>query len=153
MSKISRQLRRLMEAQQKAPGAPKPRELVSLIRSEIVAFRGPLPPPEVLQRYEEICPGSAQMIMRNFDEQGQHRRKIEERVITDKGAAAKRGQWMGFVVVLTAIAVGAVFIWNGKPTEGLATIITAVGGIASVFVVGRAFEYFERKRKETPPSN
>jgi uncharacterized membrane protein len=94
--------------------------------------------------------GSAKIIITNFDEQSHHRRAMEAKVISDKGNAMKRGQWMAFGLSLIVICAGAWLIWTGKTHEGISTITRAAAALALVFIAGRAFEFAERRGKAPP---
>lgn len=41
-------------------------------------FQGPTPPPEVLERYDALVPGTAQRLFNLAVEESQHRRKLED---------------------------------------------------------------------------
>ena len=47
------------------------------IELRAAAWSGPLPPPEALDRYEKILPGSAKIIFAAFEKQNAHRLEIE----------------------------------------------------------------------------
>ena len=47
------------------------------IERRAAAWSGPLPPPEALDRYEKILPGSAKIIFAAFEKQNAHRLEIE----------------------------------------------------------------------------
>lgn len=95
-------------------------------------FVGPIPPPSVLQEYENIRPGFADRIVTQFEEQGRHRRGIEKKIVNHNILSATVGQITGFLVFLAAIGGGAFLLYLDKPVGGLATIISAVGSAAWV---------------------
>ena len=51
------------------------------------AWVGPLPPPEILRRLEDIIPGAAERILRMSELQEQHQHRMEETVINIQRAA------------------------------------------------------------------
>lgn len=52
-----------------------------IVERRSVTFCGPLPPPEILQQYNEILPGAANRIITMAEEQSSHRRILESKVI------------------------------------------------------------------------
>ena len=50
--------------------------ILSIIRQS--SFSGPLPPPQILEKYESIVPGSADRIIGMAEKQSEHRRSIEK---------------------------------------------------------------------------
>lgn len=86
-------------------------------------FSGPLPPPEVLARYNEALPGGAERIVTLAEEQASHRRRMEA-----------RGQVLLFAVVLVALIGGIGLIALGDNAAGLVPVIAAIGGLGSLFV-------------------
>lgn len=89
-------------------------------------YSGELPHPELLARFDEIVPGSAQMIFEEMQSNGSHRRAVEKRV-------SQVNVWtFGFSVVATHLAeiamlgFGAALIWTERPWWGLAVLIGQV---------------------------
>jgi uncharacterized membrane protein len=87
---------------------------------------GPLPPPAVLQGYENIKAGYADRIIGWAEEQGKHRRKWES-----------REQWMGygldFLGMLLSFGFGAAALWfgvslirEGHSTAGYVALVGAL---------------------------
>lgn len=131
------------------PGVDAPPEQAQQVKTtrkmfmQLQSFAGPIPPPELLGQYEEVCPGSADRILTQFEEQGRHRRKIENRVVWNNTVSSILGQITGFVLLAGAIGGGVFLLYNNKPVEGLGSIVTAVVGAAWVL---RKAEV-ERKRE------
>src|SRR4051812_46608438 len=71
------------------------------------SFSGPLPPPELLARYESMCPGSGDRIIRLAECEAEHRRSIEQAVVASEveqrrrdSSEAQRGQYCALVITL-----------------------------------------------------
>jgi len=107
-------------------------------------FKGPLPPPEILERYDRICPGFAQRILSMAEKESEHRRKMEQDVVAiqkddlvSERRERRRGQWLGFILSVVAI-LGGVYAITVSPgiagqiggaflsTSGLASLILAL---------------------------
>jgi len=93
-------------------------------------FIGPMPPPEVLERYEAIYPGAAGMIFEEYKSQGGHRRDLESRVVRSNIRNATIGQGMGFLLLGGIIAGGVFLAHEGRDLAGFGSIVSAIiGGV------------------------
>lgn len=102
------------------------------------SFSGPLPPPEMLRKYEEVIPGSADRIISMAERQGEHRQGLELRVVSSNITNEKIGMIFGFIICLVAISGGIYAIIQGKSAAGLVAIITPLVALAGVFVYGKS---------------
>ena len=122
-----------------------------------IYWQGSLPPPSMLQQYDDALPGAAERIMRMAEAQENQRiqaenrrieqddRRIEQddrRIEMEKASAAvasKRG-YLGlagaFALALLLIAIGAHAVVWGNPWVGVAVIGANIAGIAGIFVYG-----------------
>lgn len=97
-----------------------------------IEYSGPLPHPAILKGYNDIVAGSADRILQQFEEQGRHRRKQEERVVSHNIRGSTLGQVFAFVLFMTIIVGGGLLIDRGKDIAGAAAIVSAVVGSAYV---------------------
>ena len=114
----------------------KQQELVEImLRQSILAksHRGPLPPPDDLERYCKLIPNGGDRIMVRHEKQSDHRMKIEESTITSQNFQSGIGQWMGFALGLFGLGVSGFCIYTGHDAAGGTTLI----GLVSVFVAGK----------------
>jgi uncharacterized membrane protein len=100
-------------------------------------FSGPLPPPEILQRYNEIVPGAADRIIKMAESQHCHRQALEKSVVASNVFSQKLGLGFGFVIAITAIGGGIWLSAIGKSGVGLTAIIGALVALVGVFVYGK----------------
>ena len=112
-------------------------------------FSGPLPPPEILAKYNEAVPNGAERIMAMAESQSKHRQELEKRVISANIRAQRFGSVLGFLVCMAAIGSGTFLIYAGKSTEGLVPIIGALGGLVAIFVLGKQRQKKELDNKST----
>ena len=110
-------------------------------------FQGPLPPPEMLARYNDVAPNGADRVIAMAETQVQHRQSLELAVITGNLENEKRGQIFAFILGLVAIVGGIGLIAFGKDTQGLVAIISTLTALAGVFAYGRWQQAQERQRK------
>jgi uncharacterized membrane protein len=112
-------------------------EAAALSRIETVSIRweAPLPPPALLEQYDQVVPGLARDIARQAQVEASHVRERDQEALKAAVRYHARGQWMGFIAVLGIIGLAAFALWMGsKWVAGIATSI--VVGTAAVFVLG-----------------
>lgn len=108
----------------------------SLIAAER-SFSGPVPAPETLKGYDLIVPGAAERIIAMAEREAAHTHKMETGALEAHKSEVRRGQWMGFVLGLSSLAVSAHLALNGQPyVAGIIGGTTAVGFVAA-FITGR----------------
>ena len=61
-------------------------------------FSGPLPPPQILQGYNQAFAGCAERIVAMTERQSAHRQAIERSVIDANCQAQTRGQYFAFIL-------------------------------------------------------
>lgn len=79
-----------------------------MVRIRRESYSGPLPKPEHLKAYDEICPGAAQEILNEFKENGRHVRECEKRGLNASIWKVTRGQI--FATILALVCLGLAFI-------------------------------------------
>lgn len=144
----TRQISTKPDATEAVPPANRSPEADAQVESLVsVKYRGPLPPPAVLVKYNEAFPGCAERIMAMAERQAAHRQALESSALAGKLTAERRGQTLGFLLALTAVIAGSTLIAFDKDAGGLATIAGALAGLVAVFVYGRRKDAEERRQK------
>lgn len=107
------------------------------------SFSGPLPHPALLKAYNEACPGAGDRILAMAEEEGKHRRHLEKdgQAFAMKNFAEddRRGQWLGFCLMMVAILCGTVLVAMGF-AAGAALLFGSLGTFATVAVWRRVDE-------------
>jgi uncharacterized membrane protein len=119
---------------QRVPNQKNRRVTVPHIASE---FRGPLPPPEMLAKYERVFPGCAERIVAMTEQQGRHRRWTESTIVTASIDSEKRGSNYGLILASVALIGSFVLMGMGRTVPGLTVFFVDIAGIVGVFVYGR----------------
>lgn len=101
-------------------------------------FSGPLPPPEILRKYDELLPGSAERIIAMAERQGAHRQGLESEVVKSNCKNERLGMVFGFIICVMAIAAGIYAVTMGKEGFGIAAIISALAAPMAVFIYGKS---------------
>lgn len=109
-------------------------------------YRGPLPPPEMLAGYDKVVNGSAERIIKMVEEQSEHRKAMQKRVIYYGTFDSRIGMFLGFFLALVIILGGFLLMYQGKNIYGLSAIIIAIASLISVFIYGKYKESSDNKR-------
>jgi uncharacterized membrane protein len=117
------------------------------MRAEYSSFSGPLPPPEILARYNEIIPGGAERILSMAEPQSVHRESLESKVVDGNLANQKTGSLRAFILAMSVILLGAYLMATGKDGWGFAAIVTSLASLVAVFVIGKVEQKKEREEK------
>jgi uncharacterized membrane protein len=115
---------------------PQPPVLVS---QQVQHFSGPLPPPELLARYDEIVPGAAERIISKFENQTDHRIKIESLVIRTGSFKEIAGVCFGFIIAMTTIIGGIVAAVHGQSFLGGTLSFAGLALLVGAFVSSKFF--------------
>ena len=129
--------------------------------ASIQQFSGPMPPPVLLREYEDICPGSADRMLRMAEQEAEHRRKTESEIISAQQeysnkqfAEARFGQVCALVITIAALIGGVYTAVNGHEIAGGIIGVGGIGGIVTTFILGRHTESEPKNNApEDAPSN
>ena len=116
-------------------------------------FSGPLPPPEILEKYEQILPGAAERILSMAETQSKHRISLEGRVIDADITNSKRGLIFGFIIGLVGIGGGIYSIYLGHVISGSLLTGGALASLVGTFVYGSHKKRTEIESKREKPSS
>jgi uncharacterized membrane protein len=104
-------------------------------------FSGPIPPPEILERYNTVYPGAAQIILEAFKVQGDHRRSLETMVVKQGKRDSLLGLVFAFILGLATVTGSVICIIYDHQIAG-----TLLGGAGLTSLVG-TFVYGTRSRR------
>lgn len=120
---------------------------------QAATFSGPLPPPDALERYNQILPGAAERIITMAESQHTHRQGLEKHVIHSNVAAQRLGTILGFIVAMTVVIGGMYLVHEGKSTAGLAAILTALASLVGVFLYSKREQQRDLSKKTEALTN
>ncbi|MEI7837552.1 MAG: DUF2335 domain-containing protein [Planctomycetota bacterium] len=133
-----------MAQQSGSQGSTDGRTLVAISQQ----FTGPLPPPEMLQKYNETLPGLGERLVYQFESEAAHRRSLERTVVdaqvAQQGAevpAVRLGQIFALVIVVVGLVVSGYCVSHAS-TSGQAWAGASIAGgslatLAGIFIYGR----------------
>lgn len=119
------------------PDRATPHDRAVAVRETRVYYQGPLPPPEVLIQYNEAHPKATEIILRSFENEGEHRRKMESTIVGKGIKRADRGQVFAFIIAMTALVVGGTLLLFDKSIGGYSAIGAGFTGVVMAFLAGR----------------
>ena len=102
-----------------------------------------VPHPDIIQRYEQVLPGSGERLLALAEREQEHRMRLDNRALNDQ----RLGRWFGFLSSMTSIVVGALVVTAGYELPGSAIAIAPVTVNFAIFV--RNY----RKRPDLPPDD
>ncbi|WP_446786960.1 DUF2335 domain-containing protein [Macellibacteroides fermentans] len=112
------------------------------------SFRGPLPPPEILNGYESVLPGASERILKMAEKQQEHRIDVERMIVDRQTKQSGFGQiWGGCLAVLFGV-IACILGYTGH--DWLAGIIatSTIIGLATIFVLNRKAKESEKGNEE-----
>lgn len=121
---------------------PKLREFIAA-----ASFSGPLPPPQILEDYNRIVPGSANRIIAMAERQADHRRRLEAQVISSDVTNSRIGLLCGLVIGLGGLVAATIIAIYGNPQAGVGMGLVTLASLVSVFVYGSRLRLKERQEK------
>ncbi len=138
----NKQLKRQNPA--KTPAIPEPK---AVIAHSTTAFSGPIPPPDLLMKYDLLLPGAAERIIAMAEKESAHRKEMERialnadiKIENRDYDEARWGQILGFLFGLFTVYFGAITAMSGAEWAGG---FIGTGGLASIviaFISGRKRE-------------
>lgn len=110
---------------------------------------GPLPPPSMLQGYNEVVPGAANRIIQMAESEAGNRRQYREKRLEIANGASKRAQWFAFIISMTVIIGSLILIGMDKKAGGISAIIATLVSLVATFLGGQYFQ--EKSAGKRPP--
>jgi uncharacterized membrane protein len=97
---------------------------------------GVLPPPATLQKYEEIMPGLAKMVVRNAEQQTLHRLEIEKRTLRSNNVKSFAGLIFGFLIGIFGLGGGFYLTFKGYNVIGVIFTSSTLVTLVMTFIYG-----------------
>lgn len=121
----------------------------SKVQIAAARFTGPIPPPEILQKYETILPGLAERIMKQAESQTAHRIEIEKKIIASDITNSRLGLIFAFILGLIGIGGGLYLTSLGMTESGLYISSASLVSLVSVFIYGSRNRRKEREARKS----
>lgn len=115
----------------------KDREGGELVSQQItMEFSGPLPPPQILEKYNQIIPNGAERILIMAEEQSKHRRKLEADATKADSRDGMLGIICGLIIGLSGMVAAVIISLYGQPIIGGIIGVGTLVSLVKVFVYG-----------------
>lgn len=108
------------------------------IRAVISEFSGPLPPPSIIQGYENVVPGAAERILAMAEKQSEHRQLMERTMIQSDSRDSLLGIIAALILgagcLVTSCVIAISVPQNAGAICSAAFGITGIGSIVGPFL-------------------
>lgn len=125
----------MLEIIEKLPEEDREKALIEIL--SVQKFSGPLPPPSILREYNDVIPGTGEVLIDSFLTQGNHRRSMEKYQIEAIVNEGRRGQIFGFSIALIVLAMAFASVLLGHTVFAITLASTTIIALVSVFVIGK----------------
>lgn len=109
--------------------------VVQAIKEE---FSGPIPPPDIIEKYERIIPGSADRIMTMAEKQAAHRQAMEKKMIESESRDGLLGIIFAFLLgigcLIACVVVVCLVPKNAGAISSACLGVTGIGSITTGFI-------------------
>ncbi len=105
--------------------------------TQIQSFSGPIPPPEIMQGYESILPGSANRILIMAENQSAHRIDMEKSIVKRSLNQKTLGLVMASVLAIAILGMVVYFAILGLVWLAGVLATTSLLGVLIVLVLGK----------------
>ncbi|MBX7158281.1 MAG: DUF2335 domain-containing protein [Verrucomicrobiae bacterium] len=112
------------------------------------SYSGAIPHPSHLKAFNEIVPGSADLIFQEFKKQSEHRRALESYAIPRQTDQSGRGQIFAFILVILFLIAGVLLTMYDHDKVGGILLGFTLLGVTSVFITGKIFQEKELASKK-----
>lgn len=112
------------------------------------SFQGPIPPPTILEHYDQIQPGFAERILVMAERQGAHRMQLENIALQGQINRSNRGQVFGFILGLVGLVAGSFCVYSGHDAAGASLGGASLVSLVTVFVIGRSQQGRSLQKKD-----
>ena len=128
---------------------PEPERLsvIKSIRYYCSVYRGIIPSPDDLRKYNEIIPNGADRLTKMAEEQSAHRQRMEANVIKWQLFQSTSGQWMAFVIAIFALIITYLLAKNDHTVVATTLASTTIIGLVSTFIYGKIKQKKELEEK------
>ena len=104
---------------------------------------GPIPPPETMQKYDQILPGAAERIIAMAEKEQTYRHGIITKDIDLETKTRLRGLNYAFILAILSLLITAFLLFTGKYISGSVIAGATLVLIITAFINGKA----EQKKK------
>ena len=124
-----------------------------LVATSFEAHSGPIPPPAILEKYNQIVPNAAERIIRMAEKQSDHRMDLEKKVIDSSIFKSYLGMIFATGIAVYGLYIAKEIAIDGNPaTAGIIAAIDIIG-LISVGIYNGNIQKNEREQRKQMSSN
>lgn len=112
-------------------------EITEVVRTVAQEYSGPLPPPKMLEHYNDIEEGFANRIVTMAEREQSHRHNLEQSGVTGAIKKDSRGQHYALIVSVLIVLCCTFLIYSGHEISGSILGGGTLTGLAYIFISGR----------------
>lgn len=102
--------------------------------SRSITYSGAVPPPEMLREFDKIIPNGADRFMKMAENQSEHRRKMEEKIVKSNVRNENLGLVFAFSIFIIGLISAAILAYKGNNVGAGVFAIPALGGLVNSFL-------------------
>lgn len=102
--------------------------------SRSITYSGAVPPPEMLREFDKIIPNGADRFMKMAENQSEHRRKMEEKIVKSNVRNENLGLVFAFSISIIGLISAAILAYKGNNVGAGVFAIPALGGLVNSFL-------------------
>jgi len=110
-------------------------------------YEGPIPPPEMLEKYNQIVSGAADRILKMAEEQASHRQYLEKQVIKSDIRNSVFGIISALIISLTTLFIAFSAIKLNQQFAGAIISTLGISGLVTTFIYGTQSRRNERESR------
>lgn len=112
------------------------------------SYSGPIPPPDLLAKFDEIIPNGAERILKMAESQSKHRQCIEKWAVIGGTILSYFGVFCAACIALGALYFGSTLVQNGHTISGSILGGGGLTGLVAAFIYGTRSRREERKQRD-----
>lgn len=102
--------------------------------THVAEWQGPLPPPSILNQFNQVVDNGAERIFSAWERETKHRHSLESRDLTGTTLDAILGKIFAFLFVVTALGVCAYAVYREAEWVAAALGAGVIGSVVWAFV-------------------
>ena len=118
------------------------------IQLQHIEYAGPIPPPQILEGYNNIVQGAAERIIKMAEDQAAHRRKLEQNVINSDNRNSLVGIVCAFIITIGVLFIAYVAITLHATTAGVIIGALGISSLVGTFIFGTNSRRVERQNRK-----
>jgi uncharacterized membrane protein len=122
-----------------------------VIEHRAAFWQGPIPPPAVLREFGEIVPDAPERILRQWENESEHRRRMEHGALEAHHKRSVQGLWNAIVFALGSLITSNVALVLHEPQAAMVLGGGTIASVVAIFIYQRRAPSVARSANEAKP--